>query len=464
MVNKVIKSSAWYTISSFLLSSISIITTPIFSRILSLNEYGAYSNFIALYSVISVVTTFNFHSTLIRAKYDFPDKENEYISTLLYIVLFTIFIITIVSNVFFEFINKIFLLSRMELNLMMISLMFLPAINIFQTSQRIRYKYKLSVLISILNSIGNVLMSLLFVFILEDKLLGRLLGAQLPTILIGIGITIYYFRQSKIFNKEYCKYALKICIPFIPHLLSMNLLSVLDKLMITTICGAEYNALYSLAVNCGLIMTIIINALNSSFSPWLGAQLHLKNYSRIRKISYLYVLIFLVVAIGNLLLAPDILMIFGGTKYINAVYLVPPIVLGCMCQMLYTLYVNIEQFEKKTVGMALASTFAAMINFISNALLIPKFGYTAAAYTTFFSYFCLLLIHYFLVKKMKLAQVYNTKYLLFILFILIGIVSFTIKLYDFTTIRYIVFSVYLIGLFFILRKVYPFLKENLIDH
>lgn len=293
MENKVIKSSTWYTISNFLLSGISFLTTPLFTRLLSLEEYGTFSNFNAIYSIVSVVITLNLGSTLIRARYDFSDDKEGYTSTLLYISTILVFIILIISNIFYDQISYLFRLDRFAINIMFISIIFLPAMNIFQIWQRIEYKYKMSVFVSFLSSIGNVVFSLIFVFTFENKLDGRILGSQISGIIIGSIILIYYFKKSYKFNIQYCKYALKICIPYLPHLLSLNILSVSDKLMITQMSGSQYNALYSVAVSCGMIMTILLNSLNSAFSPWLGKKLHHKQYKDIKKVSYFYIFIFL---------------------------------------------------------------------------------------------------------------------------------------------------------------------------
>lgn len=443
MNNKVIKSSLWYTISSFMLSGISFLTTPLFTRLLSLEEYGVYSNFNALYSIVSVIITLNLGSTLIRAQYDYSDDKDGYTSTLLYISTIIVFFVLILANIFYNQISSFLTIDIFAINVMLISLMFLPAINIFQIWQRIEYKYKMSVFVSFLSSIGNVVFSLLFVFSFENKLNGRILGSQLAGIIIGVCILIYYFKRSRKFNINYCKYALKICIPYLPHLLSLNILSMSDKLMITQISGSQYNALYSVAVNCGTIMTILISALNKSFSPWLGEKLHLEKYKDIKKVSYYYILIFLIVAIGNILIAPELMFIFGGSKYIEAKYTIPPIIMGCMCQLLYTMYVNIEQFEKKTVGMAIASCITALINIVTNMIFIPQFGYIAAAYTTFFSYFCLLVFHYLFVRKMNLSMVYNTKYIFCILIFLFIIGVIVQQLYNDFWIRCFLLIIYI---------------------
>lgn len=43
---KALKSGIWYTISNFLSKGIIFLTTPIFTRIMTVSAYGEYSSFI----------------------------------------------------------------------------------------------------------------------------------------------------------------------------------------------------------------------------------------------------------------------------------------------------------------------------------------------------------------------------------------------------------------------------------
>ena len=70
---------------------------------------------------------------------------------------------------------------------------------------------------------------------------------------------------------------------------------------------------------------------------------------------------------------------------------------------------NIEQYKKKTVGMAIASISAAGLNYLLNMIFIPKFGYIAAAYTTLASFLWLMLIHMFLVYRIGYANDYDQR-------------------------------------------------------
>ena len=72
---------------------------------------------------------------------------------------------------------------------------------------------------------------------------------------------------------------------------------------------------------------------------------------------------------GIMLIVPEFLLIMGGQSYIEAIYVMPPVAFGCVCQFIYTMHVNIEQFKKKTVGMAIASISAAGLNYLLNMFL-----------------------------------------------------------------------------------------------
>lgn len=439
---KALKSGVWYTAANFLLKSIGIITTPIFTRILTKSEFGIYNNYISWLSILLIFATLNLESTLISARYDYENKFDEYIFSILALSMMSGFIWMVLLNSFSGYFSKLMGLDIRYINAMLIYLIFLPAVNLFQTRERYYFEYKKTVLISVLLTVGTSLLSVILVLLMENSLWGRILGAVIPTILLGICLFGYFVRNGKRVRISYWKYALPICLPYIPHLLSLTVLNSMDRIMITKWCGSEATAMYSLAYTCGSIVTLLLNSLNSAFAPWLGEQLSKKKYNEIRSFSKVYILLFFIMAIGIMLVAPEVLFVFGGQRYMEAKYVMTPVAMGCVCQFLYTLFVNVEQFEKRTFGMAAASVFAALVNFVLNAVFIPRYGYLAAAYTTLVGYICLLGIHMLLVYRMKLSQVYN--------YSLIGIITFTgclimiiiTLLYGYGVFRYSIICIY----------------------
>ena len=80
---KALKSGIWYTAANFLVRSIGLITTPIFTRLLTHEEFGLYNNFISWVSILTIIVTLHLESTFISARYDYEDEFDSYILSML---------------------------------------------------------------------------------------------------------------------------------------------------------------------------------------------------------------------------------------------------------------------------------------------------------------------------------------------------------------------------------------------
>ena len=440
---KALKSGVWYTVANFIMKGIGFITTPIFTRLLSHDEFGLYSNYASWLQTFTMFVTLNLASTFISARFDFEDDFDGYISSVLSLSTVSTLIWLLIMNLFPAWFASITGVEFKYLNIMMLYLLFAVAIDMFQARERYFFRYKISVFISLFLSVASSVLAVLLIVYLDNRLAGRIVGFAIPYIVMGLVLYIVIFLRGKKININYWKYALPICLPFIPHLLSLTLLNSMDKIMITNICGPAQNALYSLAYSCGAVITMLITSLNTAFAPWLGEQLHVNNFGTIKKVATKYVLLFVGLTCGIMLIVPELLLIMGGESYREAIYVMPPVAFGCVCQFVYTMHVNIEQFKKKTVGMALASVSAAGLNYLLNMIFIPRFGYIAAAYTTLASFLWLMLIHMFLVYRIGYACVYDRNKILKIIF---GVGLYTVVihlLYGNTTWRYVAIISYI---------------------
>ena len=76
------KIALWYIISNVFGKGLAVISTPIFTRIMSKTEYGLFSNITSWESVLTVLVTLDLISSIARAKYDFDEKMEEYLSSI----------------------------------------------------------------------------------------------------------------------------------------------------------------------------------------------------------------------------------------------------------------------------------------------------------------------------------------------------------------------------------------------
>ena len=449
---KFINASGWYLFSSFFLRGIGLITTPFFTRILSKSEFGLLENFNALLSIMLIIGSLCFSATLARAKYDHAGKEYEYIKTCM---LFTSLLVFVFCLVFLAFKNSIE--SFMQLDdryfvIMFLVLLFNPALELYSNLAKLNYNYKSLSAVNISVGVLGVLLSFGLIALLDDNLLARVLGAQFPIVLFGLFFYVTYCIKGKSANIDFIKYAIPICIPLVIHSISGAILNSSDRMMITRMCGVEYNAFYSIACSCSQLVYIFWFSMNSAFVPLLAEKMNEKKYNEIHSFSVYYIVIFAFVVLGLLFIAPDVVLLLGGKQYLEASYSVPAIMVSFAFLFLYSLYVNVEQFMKITKGMAAATTCCALVNVLFNLVFIPLYGYIAAAYTTMAGYFLMLLFHYAIIKKHDLQEIYNNKLIFGISFLgLLFSLVFPI-LYSYSALRYVLLSIYVVFLLILFVK------------
>ena len=243
---------------------------------------------------------------------------------------------------------------------------------------------------------------------------------------------------------------MSLSLPLVPHLLSIVALNSSDRIMITKLVGAQYTAIYSIAYIITNIVTILLDSMNKAWAPWLLDTLKVNNKADIRKTSTPYFLIFVGLLLGVLLFAPEIVWILGGDKYLEGIYVLPPLIVGCLYQFAYTMYVQLEFFEKKMKTVAVGTMIAALVNVGLNFVFIPIFGYIAAGYTTLVGYMLLFFIHYRTICRYGYKDIFARKIIFLALGSSILMLPVFILIYMNTIIRYAVIIVYIGSLLYIL--------------
>lgn len=433
-----------YTFSSVFAKGLAAISTPIFSRLMSKADFGYFNNFTSWEAILLIIITFDFTASIARAKYDYDGRMNEYISSILIasnIITLICYCIVEMNSTFFE---KLFSMDIFYIRILFVYLFFFPAFNYLQTKHRIYQRYKFFVVYSIGSAILRTAVSIVLVALTENRLNGRIYGYVIPITLLNIILWASIIIKGKKISWDCVKYASIIAIPLIPHALSGILLGNSDRIMITKICGAEENAMYSLAYQISLLANILWTSMNQAWSPWLFDNINANNKRSIYKNSKIYLGIYALIIIGIYLITPEIILILGGKQYYAARFVMPPVILGCSFQFVYGMYVNLEIYAKKTATISLGTILAALLNISLNWVFIPRFGYLAAAYTTLFGYAALMLFHYIIVQKVApdLGDLYDRKFILVLLLILTIVAFVSLLMYQVNTIRYIVLTIY----------------------
>ena len=267
-----------------------------------------------------------------------------------------------------------------------------------------QYRYKFRTALMVLPNLISVILSIIAILFVVNKdrlYMGRIVPTAFVYIFFGLLICLLVYRKSHVLhNKEYLKYGLAISAPLVLHGIALNILSQSDRTMITWLADASQTGIYSLIYNFSMLATVITTSLEGVWVPWFMKRYQEDKKKEINVLAVDYVHLMTYSMVGLILVGPEVVHILASEKYWEGIVIIPPVVLSNYLIFIYTLYVNVEHFHKKTPYITINTIIAAVTNIVLNYLLIPRFGYIAAAYTTLAAYLVALILHARYAKKL----------------------------------------------------------------
>lgn len=453
------KASMALLMANIILKGLSMISGPIFTRIMSADQYGIVSTFQSWQNLLAVIITLNLSQGVFNnGMLEFKDNRDQFQYALMCITAVFTALFFIVFQVFKKQLLAVFEMPAIMIYVMMLYFLFVPAYQFWSGRQRYEYRYKALSLITIGMGVLSLVSGVIVVLCSSDdsSAVARVCAMEGVNIAVGIFFCVYTAIKAKFkIRFDFCKYALKFNVPLIPHYMSMYVLASSDRIMITKMIDTTATAIYSVAYTVASVIQIFWTSIEASLSPWIYECLHNGNKEKVREITVQIVFLFAVLCLGCTLFAPEIMSILAPSSYRQGIYAIPAVAGGVFFTAVYSLYMRVELFYKKTSFATVASSCAAIANVVLNYIFIEIYGFIAAGYTTMACYALLALFHYLNVKKQGFDDVLDN---VRILFISIGVIVFLLlisALYTFTVLR-IVF----IGAL----TIFVLLKRNMIIH
>lgn len=396
------KASTYYLIGNIFNKGVAFLTVPVFTRILSTYDYGIVTTYNSWIAILSMIMGFALHTSIRMAYVDYKEEIDDFMSV-------TTFFTIITSSVITAIVVLAALMFGMSGQLLMFILCMVQGfataiIQDYIYFLMMKYDYRLKTALMILPNLVSIILSVLAITMIfeTDKYMGRIIPTAIVTSLFAVWVIFLVFHKSRmLWNKEYLKYGLIISAPLIIHGIALNLLSQLDRIMITLLADASQTGIYSLIYNFSMIATVITTSLEGVWVPWFLQKMKEKGQEKIINIiakDYINLMTYAMVSL--LLTAPEIVKLMADKSYWEGIIIIPPVVLANFVIFIYTLYVNIEHYYKRTVYITCNTLIAAAVNLILNFIFIPEYGYIAAAYTTLASYMVSFVLHSIYAKKL----------------------------------------------------------------
>jgi len=429
---KGLRDSSFYFISDFLSKVISIFIIPVIARMVSVKEFGIYDMFILVANIVVMISTLGMDSGgAILIAENIHDRKvlSLIIGFQIILNIIVLIILWMLSCLFFALgINKFF--SLFEINWLFIYSLFY--LLIYDTSSFLRWtgKAKQASIVNFLSIAGSIITGFIIFYFAPVKKIDVFLSGLALGLLGGVVFSIYLlknhlinFKLSKINLIK--KDLLKLSIPYIPAYMANYVMRITDRLIVISFLDPTALGYYALASRISAIPQQVLFSFSKGLRPIMFQNY--KNESgkkMIKKVYEWYISLIPFALILAIFFAKPLTLLFGGTKYYNAIPLVPIL----LASTLYFSSIYFDGFgysiKRKTYAIPIITGIAILVNIVISILLLKKFNIVGVALGTFFSSIFVSFVYAFFAEKLYPFQ-YNFRKIFF--FILLSIIIITIK-------------------------------------
>lgn len=399
--NVEVKASAAYTACNIIQKGFSFITMPLFTRLLTTAQYGQVTVYLSWETILSVfISLYLAYGSFNTAMIKFRDDREGYMAAVNGICTLDALLFLAVYYPLRNGWGRVFGLPPALIIVMAVSIVANNAMQCWFAKCRFEFRYWPVVTVTLLTTVLSLTLQIVLVNMADEKGYARIIGAAAITIVFGGSIYFYScIHAGRMFRKRYWSYALGFNIPLIPYYLSQMVYTHSDRIMISHMLGSSQAAIYSVAYNLAMFLSFVLQAVNSSYMPWIYSRMgdgqeREKNKAVSAGIAAFMALLLLAV----ISFAPEIIGILATGAYAGAEFAVPPVAVTVLLMFYAQLFINIEFYFEEKKYLVYGTILSAVLNVCLNYLLLPLFGYVAAAYTTLLSYMVLAGIHFFLYR------------------------------------------------------------------
>lgn len=368
-----------YGFASILGKLAAIFLIPIYTNVLSKEEYGAMALIVACKGIIDLFSNLNIHSGISRDYYENGIDRKKLVSTGLFSILSistTILLIVIVSTSYIT--ERILEIPNFKDSFLLMALS-IPAGSLMSYfSILTRYKKKpviftLGILIQLAIQISISIVGVVYMkYGVVSIFAGILWGEIFATIFFAI-INIEYI--GFVFEKKYLKRALIFALPTLPAILAGWVDSSMGQIIVGKYISVSELAVYSLALQMASIFTIISTAFQNVWFPYL-----FENYQSplfLKEASNLFAMISMILLFVTILFSlfsKEIVMFLSNDGYLEAALYFPLLCIPMSFYMLFPIVNSGIQVSRETKYVGISYVVGSTINVLVIIALIRHLG------------------------------------------------------------------------------------------
>ena len=417
---KLAKNTLILSLGTFLPKLVTFVILPILTGELTKDEYGTYDLVLVFALLLLPAVTLQIHTAAFRFILEVKDDRTKVksIITSIFAVIIPVSVVVLVI--------LYFCLARLEPSIRILVCVYLFVDILAVACQwviRGLQKNAIYAISAILNSLGKMVLSIICVWWLHLGLHGALLSliaANVITILVllFLGKIISYCDLRQISAAE-IRAMLAYSWPLVPNSLSMWVMRVSDRFVVTMFMGVAADAVYAAANKIPQILTVAQNTFSMAWQE--NASVSSKDDDAPLYYSSMFSKMYDLLAgsLGLLIaMTPILFKLLIRGDYGEAYFQIPILLLAMFFSTLTSYLGGIYVAFKATKSIGITTFLAAICNLVLDFGFIKLIGLYAASGSTLISYLFLCVYRMFDVRKL-VDITYNFRRLAVVLSILI---------------------------------------------
>ena len=397
---ELIKNTLIISIGKFSTKLVSFLLLPLYTSILSTSEYGEFDLLNTISIFLIPVITLQMDEAMFRFLIDANDdndKRKIFSKTVIFAICST-FIWALI----------IFLVGTVINYQYTPWLVFYCASSVLYTIasafSRGEGKFKLYSFLAFCSSILNIILNIIFIAVLRMGLTGLFLAYIISSILVGLyglwRLKAYRYITFKYQYKGVMREMIRYSLPLVPNSVSWSLISLSNRLIITSQLGIGMNGIYSVSNKFPTIINTCYGFFNTSWRESASRAVKNDNRNSFYCSVYLNLKRFLLgVSIMMIALLPFIFNILVNKNYNEAYTYIPFMIISIYFTNMSSFCSGIFAAYKDTKILAPTTIVATLISVTFNILFINKIGLFAPVLGTLFAYFVLNLYRNYKLRK-----------------------------------------------------------------
>ena len=385
-----------YSIGFLGLRAISFLLLPLYTNLLSAKEAGYIFIFYTIIAFLNTVYSHGMDSSLL--KYYKQENSKKIITTsFLYSICWGI-VLSLIVYIFHQpliYFNTVSIYSSKTIALFVIGILFCDMLSSrLMTIIRLLEKPIYFLMVSLANVLLSISLNIYFIKSLSMGFNGALLALVYVSIIQLLLLLPLLASNLKIFQFDYAllKKMLLFSMPFLPASIFFIMIEMADRVMLGWLSSVEDVGLYGAGYKIGAVVLLIVRAFNLNWQPFYLKSEHNDGVKQFEHIGSRFIVFLIFISTIITMIWPIIFKI-----KINSIYLIgesfwsggeiiPIVAFSYAIYGVFILQMPSIYIKNKQSWVPYFWGVGFIINFISNYLLIPIYGFYGAAFSTFFAY------------------------------------------------------------------------------